>query len=160
MLPENVPTAWIKKFIYGWLIVCVGGVGSLTYYDGFLPGHEHGHHLYHLSILEETHLHQSLFRPESTAGQMPFWPAGRLNSQADSILTANSLAPGFSRFFSSGLSDGYLLTSANPNIFDLPLLSGSMPPALFLGQSAWLAPPDRPPIHTSDGFFHPRYVSS
>lgn len=136
----------LQKSIYGWLIFCVGGVGSLTYYDGFLPGHEHGEHPYHLSILEETHVHRPPSWPEVVAEQMHLWPARRLNSQAASIfLAAHPLAPGFSRFFSSGLSDGYLLTSVNLNILGLPLLFGSIPPTVFLGQSAWLVPPDIPP---------------
>ena len=156
MLLRKKLIACLQKSICGWLIFCVGGAGSLTYYDGFLPGHEHGGHLYHLSILEEIHLHQPPSWSEVMAEQRSLWPASRLKSQAASILTTHPLALGFSRFFSSDLSDGYLVTAANLNILDLPLLFGSIPSAVFLGQSAWLGPPDKPPIHIPGEIHHPR----
>jgi hypothetical protein len=150
MLPKNnqIAIAWIQKLIYGWLIFCIGGGGSLTYFDGFLPGHEHGEHPFHLSLLEgSAHAHHlSLSQSEVLTERMRFWLASRLNPQANFISDPQNLAPGFSTFFSSGLSDGYILIAARSQIISLPLCFGPVALAALTGQSAWLAPPEKPPL--------------
>ena len=146
MRPKQLVISWTQKFVYSWLVFCVGGVGSLTYFDGFLPGHEHAHHPYHWSLFEQPgHTHNPLPpRPEVLAEQMRFWLVSRLNPQTDFVATQN-LGPGFARFFASGLSDGYILTTLPPHIFDQPALSGSVSSAGLAGRSAALAPPEKPP---------------
>lgn len=147
MLRHKVLRLWIEKLVYGWLMFCVGGVGSLTYFDGLLPGHEHGQHPYHLSIFEESshgHHHESPL-PEIETEQTRFWFIRGLNPQADLILTVQNLNPGLTQFFVSGLSNGYLLTIAQFKIFTFPALLGSIAPAALSGQSVSLAPHDKPP---------------
>ncbi|MBE7467519.1 MAG: hypothetical protein DPW09_15035 [Anaerolineae bacterium] len=147
MLRDKILRVWIKKLVYGWLIFCVGGVSSLTYFDGLLPGHEHDQHPYHLSIFEEsshTHQHGSS-PPETEVEQIRFWLVSRLNPQTDFILATQNLGPGLSQFFTSGLSDGYILTIAQLNIFALPPLLGSIALAALSKQSVSLAPLDKPP---------------
>ena len=59
---------WIEKIIYGLLVLSVGGVGSLTYFDAFLPQHAHP---YHLTILEApSHSHNPLPLPTETAANL------------------------------------------------------------------------------------------
>ncbi|MBE7556334.1 MAG: hypothetical protein HS126_35225 [Anaerolineales bacterium] len=148
MLHHTILTGRIKKLFYGWLIFCVGGVSSLAYFDGFAPGHEHGQHPYHLSIFDEAaHAHNPL-PPlhEDLTEQMRFWLASRLNPQADFFVAAQNLGVGFSRFFASGLGDGYILTAAYLKIFGLPSLFGSVERIAFKGRSAWPIPLDKPPI--------------
>jgi hypothetical protein len=151
MLPKNILITWIQKLSYGWLVFCVGGVGSLTYFDAFAPGHEHGQHPFHLSIFEEVgHHHEApLPQPEALTEQMRFWLTSRFNPQTDFLGAAQNLASGFTRFFGSGLSDGYILTAAHCKIFDLLLLFGSVVLAGLTGQSTWLAPPEKPPTSLS-----------
>jgi hypothetical protein len=147
MLLQKRVIASLRKLIYGLLIFCIGGIGSLTYFDGFLPGHEHGQHPYHWTIFEEpshTHTH-SPSPPKKLAPPASFWLFARQNHQHDLLHLAQTLAPGFARFFASGLSDGYILTTAGLTLLDLPRLFTARPPAALFEQSAWLAPPDRPP---------------
>ncbi len=148
MLSKQRVISFAEKLIYGWLIFCVGGVGSLTYFDGLLPGHEHGEHPYHLTIFEESpHVHNPLPPPRQIlAKQARFWLISRLNPQTDILSIAQNLANGFTRFFASGLSDGYILTAAHLKIFDLPSLFGPIALAALNGRSAWLSPLDKPPI--------------
>lgn len=150
MLCHKVLRLWIKKLVYGWLIFCVGGVGSLTYFDGLLPGHEHGQHPYHLSIFEESshgHHHHEPHLPETKTETelIRFWSIRNLIPQADFILAAQNLSPGLSQFFVSGLSSGYLVPIAQFRIFIFPSLLGSTVLTAFNGQSASLAPHDKPP---------------
>jgi hypothetical protein len=149
MLPKNILISWVRKLIYSWLIFCVGGVGSLTYFDGFLPGHEHGEHPFHLSVFEEANHHHDHLpaqsEPENVAQQLRLWLVNRFMPSADFLLVSQHLAPGLAQFFSSGLSDGYILTETSPKIFNLHSLVGSLVPRLFIGRSARLAPPEKPP---------------
>lgn len=142
MLQKNITRDWVQKLLYSWLIFCVGGVGSLTYFDGFLPGHEHGEHPFHLTIFERsTHHHHLPPQPQAVAAQMRFF----LTPTAYGLGVAQNLAPGFSRFFASGLSDGYLLTVIRRKFFDPLLHFDSVRHPTFTGQSAWIAPPEKPP---------------
>lgn len=143
MLPKNALGVWARKLIYGWLIFCVGGVGSLAYFDGFLPGHEHGEHPYHVSIFE--HSTRADHHLPSQPGVLVEHIAFRLISPVHFIGAAQNLVPGFARFFVSGLSAGYLLTVAPLRILHLPALFASLPLAAFVEESAWIAPPEKPP---------------
>jgi hypothetical protein len=61
MLLKEIYRDWFQKFIYAFLVFCIGGINSLVYFDDFLPGHEHGLHPYHLSIwTEPVHHHNPL----------------------------------------------------------------------------------------------------
>jgi hypothetical protein len=155
MLPKQFIINWTQKFIHGWLIFCVGGVGSLTYFDGLLPGHTHGEHPFHLSIFEESpHVHNPLPPlPEDLAERARFWLVSRLNPQTDMLNAAQTLAHGLSHFFASDLSGGYLLTAAHLKIFALFVLFGSVALAALDKRSAWLPPPDKPPIFLSQPVF-------
>lgn len=133
-----------QKFIYIWLIFCVGGVGSLTYFDGFMPGHEHGDHPYHWTVFEEAgHFHPPL--PEPAAEPAHVMLLSQLDPHLARITPIHSVAPGFSRFFTSGLSKGYILTPADPKDFNLPACLGLVRLTALKGQSALLAPPEKPP---------------
>lgn len=142
MLQKNIWGDWIEKLLYGWLIFCVGGVGSLTYFDGFLPGHEHGEHPYHVSIFEEsTHSHHPRSPQYNT---LTYYIRFRLNPRTLLIGEAQNQIPGFSRIFASGLSDGYILITIRPKIF-VPPIFGPVTYAAVTRQSAWIAPPEKPP---------------
>jgi hypothetical protein len=143
---------WVQKFIYGWLIFCLGGIGSLTYFDGFLPGHTDGQHPYHLSILEEGHHshdhgHDSLLPPSEseTLTQQMMWLVSRFRIDLDFIIAQQHLAPGLAQFFASGLNDGYLLTIARPHLFNDTSLFGSVVRPILRGCSALPPPPEKPP---------------
>jgi hypothetical protein len=137
----------LQKFIYSWLIFCLGGIGPLIYFDGSMPGHEHGEHPYHVSIFEEaSHLHNPLPpQPETLAEQLPFELLNQLNPHLYLLVAAQPLMPGFSQFFTSGLSKGYVLTTTPFRNFNLPPLFHPVSALIVTGQSAFLAPPDKPP---------------
>lgn len=142
MLLYRILWGWIKKLVYGWLIFCVGGVGSLTYFDGLMPGHKHGQHPYHLSIFEESshaHPHEPHL-PETETGLIRFRFIRNLNPQADFLVAAPNFNPGLSQFFASGLSNGYLLTITQFKIFAFPSLLGSTALVALSRQSASLGP--------------------
>lgn len=143
-------TIWAQKFIYGWLIFCIGGIGSLTYFDGFLPGHEHAQHPYHLSILEGVHhhSHDSLPLPlqsEVLAQRISLWLVSRFRIDIDFIVAQQHLAPGLAQFFASGLNHGYLLTVGRAHIFNNTSFFGSVMVHILTGRSALLPPPEKPP---------------
>lgn len=147
MLPKQLVLNWMQKLIYGWLIFCIGGVGPLTYFDGFTPGHAHDEHPYHWTIFEgPPHVHNPLPPlSETLAEQDHFWLISHLTFQTELLISAQSLTSGFSRFFTSGLSDGYILTASHLKVVNLPARFSLITLVALTGRSAWLAPPDKPP---------------
>jgi hypothetical protein len=137
----------LQKFIYIWLIFCLGGVGPLIYFDGSMPGHEPGEHPYHVSIFEEaSHIHNPLPpQPEALVEQLGFELFSQLDPHFHLIIAAQTFTPGFSQFFTSGLSKDYVLTTAPLKIFNLPSLFRPVNALSVTGQSAFSAPPDKPP---------------
>jgi hypothetical protein len=138
-----------QKFIYGWLIFCIGGVGPLTYFDGLLPGHEHKQHPFHFSVFESVdHHHHNplppLPTPEILAQQARLWLIRRFMPETD-VLVAHQLTSGLAYFFSSGLSDGYLLTAGQASLFYDNFHFGSATPYVLAGRSALLPPFEKPP---------------
>ncbi len=148
MLRRKKLMTWFQKSIHSLLIVCLGGIGSLTYFDGFLPGHEHGEHPYHWVVFAEpAHSHNPLPPPpEVQAARARSWLVMRLNPYTDFLNVAQAFEPGFARFFTTGLSSGYILTAAGLKTVPLPCLLGSVVQAVLTGRSAWLPPPHKPPI--------------
>lgn len=137
-LSDMLP-AWIKKSIYGLLIFFVGGMGSLVYFDAFVPEHTHP---YHLSILEDgSHSHSPLPLPAPKAPQ-PF--VGRwLTSPA--LLASHSAAAGLIADFLNVSGDGCLMAGGRASI-RYPLTQyGRVPALLLTDNSAVLQPPDKPP---------------
>jgi hypothetical protein len=149
MRSKKVFGIWAQKFIYGWLIFCLGGIGSLTYFDGFLPGHDQGQHPYHLSLFEApNHHHDSRPHspePESLAQPPSLWLISRFGAGADFIIAQQHLAAGLAQFFASGLNDGYLSTMAHSQIFNDTSPLGSLLLVILTGHSALLPPPEKPP---------------
>ena len=87
---------WIERVIYGLLLFCVGGVGSLTYFDAFLPHHGHP---YHLTILEAPgHVHYPLPRPAESAREYLRQRLDRQGAPRPILLAAHSSTPGLAFF--------------------------------------------------------------
>ena len=136
-------TDWLEKFIYGLLVICVTSFGTLTYSDAFASDHEH---IYHLSLLTPSHVHNPL--PPPAAGQIydiGQWLAHRLNPDLD-LFSRGQSPSGLTYFLQSGLSQGYLLTVVQPAPGQYAPLVGRVLPAVSQGDSVWLPPPDKPPI--------------
>jgi hypothetical protein len=147
MLLKKSLTAWIQKFIYSWLIFCLGGIVPLTHFDGFLPGHEHGSYPYHLIILGEIP-HDSWTFPTRSgllAQQTNLEWVSRFAIDSAFIVAQQHLAPGLVQFFASGLNNGYLLTKTHIPLFnDTPSLD-SVLLTILTGHSVLLPPPEKPP---------------
>lgn len=140
---------WIKKVVHGWLIFCLGGIGSLAYFDGLLPGHEHGQHPFHLSLFEEAgHHHYNplppLPDPQILAQQARLWIFSRFMPDTDFLVTQH-LVSGLAYFFGSGMNDGYLLTVAQTALFYDNARFGSAISSVLSGRSALLPPSEKPP---------------
>src|SRR5262245_34325468 len=106
MMPKRLVTSWVQKLIHGWLIFCIGGVGSMTYFDGFMPGNAHDQHPYHWTIFEESsHVENPLPPLPETLDRVHLWRVTLLSVYADILSTPQNLALGFSQFFVSGLKD-------------------------------------------------------
>jgi hypothetical protein len=116
---------WIERVIYGLLLVCVGGVGSLTYFDAFLPHHAHP---YHLTILEGLdHAHNPLPLPAETAQE---YLRQRLETQFAPypiLLAGRGSTPGLAFFIQSTLSQGYVLTNDRIEFCAFLALTGRLP---------------------------------
>ncbi len=107
-----------NKILHTILIVFVGGVSSLTYFDAFMPGHEHANHAFHLSIFEAPHSHNPLPPPE---GHIIYpvhdWATTIFNSNTSFIDTPIQSFFRSSTFFTSGFNLGYLLVVAVSLLF-------------------------------------------
>jgi hypothetical protein len=139
-------TPWIHKFIAGWLIVAVGGLGSLAYSDSFLPGHEH--HAYHLSVLQEPGAAPDLAAPSPAAPAhhaLQGWPAGRFMPGPTLTIAYPGFPPGAVPFVQSGLHDDYLLSVAHAHRLQSASLSRSLLRIVPTARSAWLPPLEKPP---------------
>lgn len=139
---------WINNFINGLLIFCVGGIGPLTYFDGFSPHHSHP---FHLSIFgsvpdheQGSHCHGlgELDYQQQPVEQWRIDPAARLTT----VYTADpQTTSGFAHFFQSGLSHGFLLTGTELDIGAARSLYQRMPAGSLTERSIWLPPPKKPP---------------
>ena len=124
---------WLYRIIYYVLVVLVGGVGPLTYFDAFLPEHIHP---YHLSFLELPAHHHNPLPPAAVNGLQPH--------QFPALAPSDGRAPGLAQFFNTGLADGYVLpgkTTAAPRAALVAGLWNFSPTNL----SAVLPPPKKPP---------------
>ncbi len=134
MLLEKVLRGWTQKFTYAFLIFYIGGVDSLVYFDGFLPGHEHGLHPYHLSIgAESRHSHNPL-PPPSQSGDLTLLNAVDRNAVHGVVCSCHLSS-----------SHDYLLTIAHSNLLSDSPFFNRLVTASVAERSAWLSPPDKPP---------------
>jgi hypothetical protein len=133
----------LQKFIQILLVFFVGGVASLTYFDAFLPGHDHQLHPYHVSLFEQPdHHHNPL--PDRTE-LIANWLAVNLSGQTHSIGQPFAFSSATAQFFQSGLSRGYLLMMVDDNLrVNRPFL-GRVQEEWLQDNSAWLPPPLKPP---------------
>jgi hypothetical protein len=139
-------TPWVHKFIAGWLIVAVGGLGSLAYCDSFLPGHEH--HAYHLSVLKEPQAAPNRAEPSPAAQaqrHVGSRPAGRFMPGLALMIADQGFPPGAEPFIQSSLHDGYLLSVAHAHMLQSLSLSRSLLRIVPRARAAWLPPPEKPP---------------
>ena len=136
-----------QKIICGLLIFFVGGVGSLTYFDAFLPNHAHALHPFHISLLEGAGLgHHHSHEAEVQPGQVgwPIWASLALG-QAQLHASLSSLPPGLAQFLDSGLSAGYLLISLAGWLLIAGSPTGRIRLGNWSGRSAGVLPPEKPP---------------
>ena len=132
---KKVLIGWFQQFIYILLIFCIGGVGSLAYFDAFLPGHAPGHHPYHLSILEESvHVHNPL-PPLPEAEVLALFTMAYQSTVPSGIVCFCHLSP----------SHDYLLTVIHINLFSDTSLFNHISVTTLVRRSAWLLLPDKPP---------------
>lgn len=142
------PNQRLKNFICALLAFFVGGIGSLTYFDAFLPNHAPHQHPYHISLFEgEAHHHNPLPpSAETLAQQITQRLATGLNGGA--LLTAHPTQTlGWANFFYSGLSRGYLLSEIWGKLSSNDDLLGRVYYWWLNARSAWLPPPKKPPLH-------------
>lgn len=140
---------WWQKLISGLLVFFVGGVGSLTYFDAFLPNHDHALHPFHISIFEghgHDHHHAAETGSPSPASQN-LRPIGAalVGGQAQFNTTQTSLPPGLAQFLDSGLSAGYLLTSLAGWLLIASSPIGRLRLDNWSGRAGGVAPPAKPP---------------
>lgn len=133
----------IDRIIYGLLLLCVGGVGSLAYFDAFLPDHAHP---YHLTILEgPDHAHNPLPLPAEIAQEsLRQRLASQLTPRAI-LVAAYGSTPGLAFFTQSTLSHGYVLTDGRIEFCACFSLTGRLPANDPTESSTLLPPPDKPP---------------
>lgn len=135
---------WIEKIVYGLLVLGVGGVGSLTYFDAFLPDHDA--HPYHISLWEQpAHAHNPLPPPpEIVAERLRQQLSIRFSGQPTLTGGQSGLA-GLPDYAQAGqryscLGGAELLFSPRQ-----PALAARLPAYSAAGRPALLLPPDKPP---------------
>jgi len=132
---KKVVIGWAQNVIYSLLIFCIGGVGSLAYFDAFLPGHAQGHHPYHLSILEESvHVHNPL-PPLPEAEVLALFTTAYQSTVPNGKVCFCHLSP----------SHDYLLTVIHINLFSDTSLFNRILVTTLVRRSIWLSLPDKPP---------------
>jgi hypothetical protein len=134
---------WIERIIYGLLLFCVGSVGSLTYFDAFLPHHSHP---YHLTILDgPDHVHNPLPPPAEIAKRYLRQKLDSRFAPQPTLLAAHGSTPGLAFFTQSTLSQGYVLTDGRIALCVCSSLTGRLQTVTPARPSALLPPPDKPP---------------
>jgi len=141
MLGKKALVLWAQKLVYIFLIIWVGGLAPLIYFENYSS--HRGVQRIRVNLLNE-----------SGAGKVPaalrqLWtqrvdqhPRG-LNTQPQFITRKISL-PGISSSVTI-FHDGYVLTSAHmANFFDTSP-SGIVSAIQQTGRSVWLPPPEKPP---------------
>jgi hypothetical protein len=129
------------------LLICVGGLGPLTYLDALSP--HNGVRAYHIAVLESARVRQPLtLPPEFLVQLLRQRLLGQASGQTDFVSANQKAMPGLAHFFASGLSQGYLLNSARPVVFNDTSPVGELAAVVLTGRSAWLSPPEKPPSLT------------
>jgi hypothetical protein len=148
MLLRKVITIWKQKFIFAWLVFCIGGIDSMAYADAFLPGHERASLFYHLSIFEEAGQVHNPLPPLSEAVSLTqpinALITSRFDTHPDFLMALQNIPHGAACFCHSCLTHSYVLTESYANHLNIPFLKQISTLAL-MGRSAWLSPPDKPP---------------
>jgi hypothetical protein len=143
MLAKKIIVARLNQLFYSLLLVCVGGLGPLTYAEALSP--HQGVRTYRIVILERVRRLPAT-PPDFVLSLLRQQLLGQAWGQTDFVSASSNVVPGLARFFESGLSQGYLLTSPQPVIVNYATPGGKIAATPLTGRSAWLAPPDKPPI--------------
>lgn len=137
-----------QKLIYIFLIIWVGGLAPLIYFENYSS--HRGVQKVKVSLLQEPGIGRLpvAFRQmwAERAGQ---WPPHGLNIQPQ-FMARNISLPGISSSVKI-FHDGYLLTKVHTaNFFDTSS-SGSVSGIQLTDSSVWLAPPEKPPPFPTQG---------
>lgn len=144
MLLKKLLVVWFKHIGYGLLLLWVGGIGPLIYFDAFSP--HQGLRLYHITLLEPVRVRQPLAPPpEPLESVFRRQLLKQTRGQSDFVTAGQKATAGLAHFFESSLGQGFLfnlaqiiISNESPPISRVSLLA-------LTGRSAWLSPPEKPP---------------
>jgi hypothetical protein len=144
MRPKKVLMIWAQKFIYGWLIFCVGALAPLTSSTPLSP-HWDVPSVYIAIFDSPPYFSFPSNLSEPIVSQLEqVWSAQRFNPNSN-FRSFESFVPSLARFFQSSMSDGYLLTVARAYLLYQASLVGLIALYIFSGRSAVLPPLEKPP---------------
>ena len=144
-LPRKQVQTWQHYFIRILLIICIGGVGPLTYLNTFSPHADL--QPYYIAILETPPRHvpptfwASLNASNSVTHQLNHW----IRTQIHTIALDHQFPPGLVHLFASALSLGYIFNVTNWLLLQQPLFVEMIRPLLLFVALVWIAPPKKPP---------------
>ncbi|MFN8453329.1 MAG: hypothetical protein U0401_01440 [Anaerolineae bacterium] len=140
MRPKKVLKTWAQKFVYGWLIFCVGGLAPLTFNTPLSP-HRDIPTVY--IALFDSPPHFS-FPSAHAASFKQVWQSQGFTANSTGH-TLDSFIPSLVHYFQSNLSNGYLLTVARASLILPASLCGLIALYILSGHSALLSPLEKPP---------------
>ena len=131
---------WAQKLLYIFLIIWVGGLAPLIYFENYSS--HRGVQRVRVGVLNESAGKPSMALRQMWVQHVDQHSRG-LNIQPQ-FVTRNISLPGISSSVTI-FHDGYVLTSAHiANLFDTSP-SGSVLAIQQTGRSLWLPPPEKPP---------------
>ena len=144
-LPRKQVQTWLHYFIPILLIICIGGVGPLTYLNTFSPHADL--QPYYIAILEPPPRHvpptfwASLNTSNSITHQLNHW----IRTQIHTIALDHQFPPGLVHLFTAALSFGYIFGFTNWLPLQQPLFVETVPSLPLFTTPVWIAPPKKPP---------------
>ncbi len=144
MASQKALIGWVKKFLYSFLVLWVGGISPLIYAGSFST-HEDVP-TYQLSILQSPNRAQKLQQilPKIFGLRQPEWPSGRVTARSQGIGPRHPAVATTIRLLLTALHEG-LLPAADITIWHIPALSGRISVLTPTVHSVWLPPPEKPP---------------
>ncbi len=140
-MPLIIPRIWIKRIVYAWLIIWVGGISPLIYFGDFSSHQGVQSQISFLQQSDRSHKLQ-LALAEISAKQHMEQQLIRLLSPNTDYFNATTHQI---MMMTSTLYQGFIWVEEHTLPFNTISLIGWVGLLVLLGSSVWLPPPEKPP---------------
>jgi hypothetical protein len=142
MLGKKALVLWAQKLIYIFLIIWVGGLAPLIYFENY-SSHRDVQRVQVSLLTAPGSGYLPVALRQQWAQRAEKWPSGELNTQPQWV-TQNISLPGINSSVTI-FHDGYLFTPVHIARFIDTSPAGSVSAIQLMGRSVWLLPPEKPP---------------